>query len=145
MAGFRVNWGIKDLERQLGKINQYDAATQDKLRSAVRTSTENIMVGAKRRAPVRSGKLVKGIKMTYNSTKNEGIVHAKSPHAHLVEFGHKGGVEFHNKKKALHGGRLTGFANKVNIPAVSARPFLRPAFEDEKPNLIKNVKDAVKP
>lgn len=141
---FKVNiGGIKELKEVLKKINQYDTQTQDKLRTAVRTSTQNIMTGAKRRVRVLTGNMIKSISMTYDAKKNIGIVHAKAPHAHLVELGHKGGIETHTKHKALHGGRLVGFANKVDIPNVAPHPFLRPAFEDERPNLIKSVKEAV--
>jgi HK97 gp10 family phage protein len=142
--GVRINWGIKELERQLANIDKYDHDTQKKMREAVRTSTTNIMIGAKRRVPVRSGNLIKGITMTYDAVKNTGIVKVKSPHAHLVEFGHKGGPEVPDRKKALHGGELAGYASKVIIPDVPEHPYLRPAFQDEKPHLIKSVGDATK-
>ena len=145
MSAFTVNLGIKDLQRKLADINKYDAATQDRIRSAVRTSTENIYIGVKRRIPVRKGDLTKKTTRSYNAAKNEGKVVVKSSIAHLVEFGAKGAVERPDKKRALHGGKLTGFAAKVNIPARKEHPSMRPAFEDEKPNLIKNVEDAIKP
>lgn len=145
MASFKVNLGINDLKMQLAQIDRYDQATQDKLRSAVRTATGHIFVGAKRRVPVRSGNLTKKITMNYDPIRNVGIVSVKSPVAHLVEYGAKGAVETHKRKKALHGGRLVGFADKVRIPVRKEHPFLRPAFEDEKPSLMRSVEDAIKP
>lgn len=144
-TAFKVNLGINDLKMQLAQIDQYDQATQEKLRSAVRTATDHIFVGAKRRVPVRSGNLTKKISMSYDSTKNVGIVRVKSPVAHLVEYGAKSVIETHKRKKALHGGRLVGFANKVHIPIRKEHPFLRPAFEDERPILMRSVEDAIKP
>ncbi|MEN6567197.1 MAG: HK97 gp10 family phage protein [Veillonellales bacterium] len=143
---FEVNIrGIQELKKVLGDFKKYDESTQEKLRTAVRTSTKNIMDGARRRVRIVTGNLIKDIYMTYDEQRNIGVVHANAPHAHLVELGHKGGLEIPVKKKALHGGKIVGYASKVVIPTVAPHPFLRPAFEDEKPNLIKNVKGAVEP
>lgn len=143
MAAFTVNLGINDLQRTLGAFKTYDAQTQERLRSTVQSSTSAIMLGAKRRARVRSGKLVKNISMSYDGARNIGTVRAKSPHAHLVEYGARGMREIPSRKKALtiNG----GFAASANIPARKAYPFMRPAFEDEKPNLVKATGAAVKP
>jgi hypothetical protein len=143
MAAFTVNLGINDLQRTLGAIQTYDSETQARLRSAVQTSTTAIMLGAKRRVRVRSGRLVKSISMTYDGIKNVGTVRAKSPHAHLVEYGARAVREVPKNKKALtiNG----GFAASANIPARAAYPFMRPAFEECKPNLIRATEEAVKP
>lgn len=147
MAVFTVNLGINDLQRSLGAFKTYDAQTQVKLRSAVQTSTSNIMLGAKRRARVKSGGLVKGISMSYDGIRNIGIVRAKSSHAHLVEYGARAAKERPKNKRALHSSALTGsgFAAAANIPARREFPFMRPAFEDEKPNLIRSAEAAIKP
>ena len=143
MSSFRVNLGINDLQRQLGNIAKYDTETQGKMRDAVRKSTENIMLGAKRRAPVRSGKLIRKINMKYDGVKNEGCVSAKSPYAHLVEFGARSADEEPKSKSALHGGIIGGFAARVKIPKRREHPYLRPAFEAEKPNLVRSITEAV--
>ena len=123
--GFYVNMKIPELSNVLKDFAKYDEASQNKLRSAVRGTTKNIMTGTIRRAgsivKVRTGNLMKGIGMDYNNTTNIGQVKAKSPHAHLIEFGHKGRT------------------------AAPAYPILRPSFEQEKPNFIKDVTNAVKP
>ncbi len=147
MATFTVNLGINDLQRTLGAFKTYDAQTQEKLRTTVQSSTSAIMLGAKRRARVRSGQLVKNITMTYDGAKNIGTVRAKSPHAHLVEYGARASKVLPKQKKALHSSALTGsgFAASANIPARKEYPFMRPAFEDEKPNLVRSAEAAVKP
>lgn len=143
MPPFTVNLGIKDLERKLADLRTYDAQTQAKLCSAVETSTTNIMLGAKRRVPVKSGDLVKSISMTYDSARNIGIIKAKSPYAHLVEYGAKAVHETPDTKKALKIGDR--FAASANIPVRKEHPFMRPAYENEKPNLINSVETAIKP
>ncbi len=147
MAAFVVNLGINDLQRVLGAFRTYDVQTRERLRATVQTSTANIMLGAKRRVRVRSGKLVKSITMFYDGVRNIGTVRAKSPHAHLVEYGAKATKELPSRKKALHSGALTGtgFAASANIPARAEHPFMRPAFEDEKPNLVRSVEAAINP
>lgn len=147
MAAFTVNLGINDLQRSLGAFKTYDAQTQDKLRSTVQSSTANIMVGAKRRVRVKSGDLIQHITMAYDGARNIGTVRAKSPHAHLVEYGARAVKERPENKKALHSAALTGtgFATSANIPARRAYPFMRPAFEDEKPNLVRSAEAAINP
>ncbi|MDT8900069.1 HK97 gp10 family phage protein [Anaeroselena agilis] len=147
MASFTVNLGINDLQRTLGAFKSYDAKTQERLRATVQSSTSAIMLGAKRRARVRSGGLVKNISMTYDGTRNIGTVRAKSPHAHLMEYGARAAKVRPDRKKALHSSALTGsgFAASANIPARKAYPFMRPAFEDEKPNLVRSAAAVVKP
>lgn len=144
MKGFVINLGINDLNRTLAQFRSYDEQTQEKLRACVQKSTSNIMLGAKRRVHVKSGNLVKGIAMTYNASKNTGEVRAKSSHAHLVEFGARAVHEVPDKAKALKVPGGNGFAASANIPARAAKPFLRPAFEAEKANLIQSMTEAVK-
>ena len=144
MRGFVINLGINDLNRTLAQFRSYDEQTQEKLRACVQKSTSNIMLGAKRRVRIHSGNLVKGIAMTYNTSKNTGTVRAKSPHAHLVEFGARAVHEVPDRAKALKVPGGSGFAASANIPARAAKPFLRPAFEEEKGNLIQSVTEAVR-
>lgn len=122
---FWVNIKVPELQGALKNINKYDETTQEKLRSAVRSSTQNVMAGTIRRAPIRTSELVKSIGMSYNAETNVGVVRAKSPHAHLVEYGHAGRTP-QSKRTPEH-------------------PFMRHAFEAEKSNLIKAVEEAVKP
>ena len=144
---FHVSLGIKEMRRQLAKIKQYDAQTQAKMRGAVQASTSNIYAGAKRRVRVRSGGLQKNITMEYNDATNTGKVRAKSPHAHLVEFGARAAMDRPKSKKALRidANGIRRFADGAKIPARKAKPFMKPSFEQEKPNLMRSVQEAVKP
>lgn len=140
-GAFYINVRIRDLQKQLGDIAKYDAATQDKLRAAVQTSTKNTMLGAKRRVRSITGNLIKKIGMTYDPKTNSGSVYAKAHYSHFVEFGHKGAHEVPKNKKAL---AIDGEPrSKADVPNVAPHPFLTPAWQDEKPNFLKSVKDAI--
>ena len=150
--GFRVYFDVPELEQTLGQLKAYDGKAALKVEEAVSTSTKNIAKGARQRVPVRSGKLKKSIRSRFDKRAVTGYVQARQPHAHLVEFGAKGATVEPKSKKALKipwsGGMGVGgtyFAASAKIPARKERPFMRPAFEDEKPELIKALKEAVKP
>ena len=138
---FVVTIRVPELQKALKQVEAYDQNTRSRIGSAVQHSTNAIADGARRRVSVRTGRLIKKIGADYNSQKLEGTVTAKTPYAHLVEFGAKGATVAPKKKKALHfGGR---FAASANIPERKAKPFLRPAFEAEKPNLVNALNEAV--
>lgn len=150
--GFRVNFSVPELSEALSKIKAYDGQTAQKIETVVQKSTKNISDGAKRRVPVKTGSLKKSISTRFDAKGPTGYVAARKPHAHLVEFGAKGATEKPDKKKALKipwsGGMGVGgtyFAKSANIPVRREHPYMRPAFEDEKPNLVKGIKEAVKP
>lgn len=145
--GFRVYFDVPELEKTLSQIKAYDGKTALRVEEAIDISTKNIANGARRRVPVRSRQLKKSIGSRFDKKTVTGYVTARKPHAHLVEFGAKSATVKPERKKALKipwsGG--TYFAAKADIPARRERPFMRPAFEDEKPKLIKRVREAVRP
>lgn len=152
--GFHVTFKVPEIANELNKIRAYDGKSRLRIEEAVATSTKNIGRGARQRAPKRSGKLRKRIVTRFNSKGPTGTIAARTPYAHLPEFGAKAAhVERKRKKAMTIGGGAYGplqaghthFATKANIPARKERPYMRPAFEDEKPNLIRNVKGAVQP
>ena len=159
--GFRVNFSVPELGQALNQINAYDSRSRLGIENAVQGSTKAIATGMKSRVPVKSGKLKKRIKSRFSVNKfGKGVIQgeaaAVTPYAHLVEFGAKGTVIKPKNKKALRfvgdAGMLEGsggqygfkFAASVTIPARKAKPYARPAFEAEKPNLIRAIGEAVK-
>lgn len=124
--GFSVNFKCPELQNVLQNIEKYNTKQAVKVEEAVKSSTKVIGAGAKQRVPVRTGNLKKSIRSSFDIRKIQGTVKAKAPHAHLVEFGAKA----HPAK---------------NIPKRTEKPYLRPAFENEKPALIKAITEAVKP
>ena len=149
--GFRVNFSVPELGQALSQISAYDGKAALGIENAVQNSTKAIGAGMRRRVSVKTGKLKKRIKTRFGRNKfGRGAVHgeaaAVTPYAHLVEFGARATVARPKAKKAMaidaFGYRR--FATVANIPARRERPFARPAFEDEKPNLIRAISEAVK-
>lgn len=140
--GFRVDVDTTEINKELAKISLYSAHCGLKLENAVKSSTQNIAKGGKRRAPKKSGALRKSIKSSFSKTKCEGVAYAKAPHAHLIEFGVKASMTKPKNKKVLKiNGKFVG--KSVNIPARQGTPFLKPAFEEEKPHLLREIKNSV--
>lgn len=145
--GFYVNFKVPEIERTLQQISTYDGKTRLKVEEAVQSSTKAIRNGAVRRINVHTGYLKKHTISSFDRKTVVGAIRAKAPHAHLVEFGAKAATEVPDKAKALTidawGNRW--YAKKARIPKRAEHPFMRPAFEDEKPNLIRKLSEAVKP
>ena len=119
--GFYVNFRCPELGNVLRNIARYDTRTAVKIENAVSQSTKAIRKGVLRRIHDHSKFLRKHTVSTFNKNTITGFVREKAPHAHLVEFGHGG-------------------------PAPAPEhPTLRPAYEDEKPILIRNLAEAVRP
>ena len=119
--GFYVNFKVPELETAMKILKTYDAKTVLRIEKQVSDSTKAIRKGVARRIHDVSGYLRKHTSSSFNVLKVEGTVREKAPHAHLVEFGHKG-------------------------PAPAPEhPTMRPAFEDERPNLVNGLARAVKP
>jgi len=119
--GFYVNFKCPELEQAVKDIGKYDAKTALKIENQIQESTRNIRRGVLSRIHDVTGYLRKHTTSNFNRLKLEGVVREKAPHAHLVEFGHKG-------------------------PAPAPEhPTMRPAFEEERPNLIRGLEEAIKP
>lgn len=158
---FRIYFDVPELGEAIRQIGAYDGKAATRIENAVKQATKNIKEGAKARVPVRTGALKKSISARFHRKSVTGYVKAGSynggrgggvPYAHLVEFGAKATTVKPVKAKALNIGPpgaeaagLNEFARKVQIPKRNERPFMRPAFEEEKPNLIRAVKEAVQP
>ena len=145
--GFRVNMSVPEIGKTLDQLSVYDGKARLRVEQTIQQSTKAIGAGAKQRVPVRSGKLKKKIGTRFEKRGATGVVAAKTPYAHLVEFGAKAAVVKPVNKKAMRidANGIRRFATEVSIPARAERPFLRPAFENEKPTLIRNLAEAVKP
>lgn len=148
MAGnFRVNVKVPELESAMSKIGAYNGKMALRVEEAISNSTKAIGRGARNRVRSVSGTLKKSIKTKFNKKGCYGEIYSTAPHAHLIEMGVKRSKVEAGKGKflPLSVGENVFFRKKATIPARPARPFLKPAFEEEKPNLIRNIEKAVKP
>jgi hypothetical protein len=130
--GFYVNFKVPELDAAVKNIGKYDAKTALKIENQIQESTRNIRRGVLSRIHDVSGYLRKHATSNFNRLKLEGVVREKAPHAHLVEFGHTQVISRGENKGATVG----------HVPE---HPTMRPAFEEERPNLIRGLSEAVKP
>jgi hypothetical protein len=84
--------------------------------------------------PVRPGRgaLKKSIRSRFDKKTVTGYVVAKQYYAHMIEFGT-------DKHTIPNKAGKTG-----NHPGTKACPFMKPAFEAEKGNLIRDIEQAVR-
>ena len=119
--GFYVNFKIPELDKAIKNLSKYDTRTTVEIENVIQGSTKAIRGGVLKRINDRTGYLRKHTVSGFSKQSLTGVIREKAPHAHLVEFGHKG-----PKPAKEH-------------------PTMRPAFEDERPKLIKGLTEAVKP
>lgn len=114
------------------------------LRGALRAAAKVIEAEAKRRVPVRTGRLRDSIRVSAGAKKNGRVwAHVKAGggrkgrafYAHFVEFGTRrhiitAGAGRSGAARALSiAGRLVGA--KVDHPGAQERPFMRPALDTQ--------------
>lgn len=131
-----------DLTKALNGIAAWDGKARLAVENALQNGTKAVARGAKQRVAQRSGKLKKSIKTGFDRRKPEGMVRAKTPYAHIVEFGSKSYIVKAKNKKALTipGSNELVLRKSAKIPARKGKPFIKPAFEAEEPKIISNIR-----
>lgn len=151
----------RELRKALDSISRYDVKSFQRIEKALEDGVSGIKSSAERRVPTSSGKLKKSIFSKTDKRVLTGYVGAKAPHAHLVEMGVKkkevdlSRPETLSTKRARKGAKAmdvsaaggtgTGFATRIKIPARPKQPFMQPAFEEERPKIVKSFEQAVQP
>jgi hypothetical protein len=135
----------KELQEALKSISIYDAKSRLRIEAAVEKSVKEMARLAKSRVPVESGALRKSVFSSFHKIGCVGYFGAKAPHAHLVEFGVKAVTVKPKKKKWLRFNDGYTYTKWSNLPARRGRPFVRPSYEQERPELIREIKKAVQP
>lgn len=135
-----------DMTNALKEIGAWDGKARLGVENAMKKGTKDIRRDAAQRAAVRSGKLKKSLKTRFRITKCEGQVYTKLPYAHIVEYGAKAHNIKPKEKKALrfYKDGEPRFARKARIPKFTAKPYLRPAYDYISPDIVKNIKKAVR-
>ena len=98
------------------------------------------------RVPKDTGRLRKSLKTRFSSSKLEGQVYSMEPHAHLVEFGARAVIIRPKRKKALRIPLADGykFTKIAVVPKRAGKPFLKPAYDSVEPEIISDVKKALR-
>ena len=146
-----------DLTRYIRQVRRTKGKTRNAVVKAIRSGTKRVHTQARAKAPVgpltdpNRGNLRSSIRRQFRSKSISGYVKAYAPHAHLVEFGARPKANVRPKKaKAMkvperwNPSKGFFYPRKVNIPERKARPFMAPALEAERNQIILDVKNAVK-
>ncbi|MDR2006913.1 MAG: HK97 gp10 family phage protein [Acidaminococcales bacterium] len=139
-----VSVEIEGLQEALDAVKWYDQNANQKLRAVIADGVKAISRGARQRIPVKTGGLKKSIRTRmYTDRGVVGYVRAHKPHAHLVEFGTQGHQTIEKGKRYRIGGNIrTG--KPVFVKGAPARPFMVPAYEQEKPRIEAEVAKVLK-
>lgn len=142
----RITCKTKGVQDVIANLKKYDEDTRERVGVVVNTSLKNIARGARQRLPQsKTGNLRKGLKKKYVKKDVGGFVKATAPHSHLIEFGTKRhSLDKGAKKKVMviNGNPVSG---EIIHPGSKPRPFMQPAYYQERSNYIEGLKKAVKP
>ena len=135
-----------DLNRFSVEVASLSDKSEDRIKDVIRNSAFNIESKAKKN--INSNKSVKtGHLMRSVSTDVKGLeatIHTSNlKYAPMVEFGTKAHIIRPKNKKALYWKGATRPIKQVNHPGSKAKPYLIPAFEDEKDKFINDLKEVI--
>jgi len=120
------NIELSGVDEILIRLQQIGANVSRLENQALRNAAEPVLEDAKANAPVRTGKLKEGLKISSIKTK-EGMKYV------LV------GVDKSDNSKIFYGKFVEFGTTKM-----SARPFLGPAYEKNKREIVETIKDTLK-
>ena len=130
---------VKDIEKAIGKIKNYQLLKKQKVKDIINTSALNIQKGAKKRAPVDFGRLRSSIAI---EPWLGGMVMTIGTSVFYAPY-----VEYGTGKYAKDGtGRKTPWRFKklkggwVWTAGQKPKPFLFPAYEEEWPKFVSALK-----
>ena len=135
-----------ELDKFAVEITKLDDKTKDNVQKVLNNTGFNIEAQAKinldRNKSVVTGHLIRGI--TTDIKGLEATIHTSNiKYAPMVEYGTKAHVIKAKNKKALYWKGASHPVKSVRHPGSKAKPYLIPAFESEKDNLIKNLKEVI--
>ena len=135
-----------DFNRFSVEVANLSSKSEDKVKDVLKNSAFKIESKAKKN--INSNKSVKtGHLMRSVSTDVKGLeatIHTSNlKYAPMVEFGTKAHIIRPKSKKALYWKGASRPVKQVSHPGSKAKPYLIPAFEDEKDNFINDLKEAI--
>ena len=131
-----------ELDRFSVDVGKLSDKTKGNVQKVLNNTGFKIETKAKGNVPVDTGHLRRGI--TTKIGDMEVIVHTSNiKYARGVEFGTRPHLIKPKNKKALYWKGAKHPVKSVNHPGSKAKPYLIPAFESEKDNLIKDIKEVI--
>ena len=135
-----------DLNRFSVEIASLSNKSGDKIKEVLKNSAFNIESKAKKNISsnksVKTGHLMRSISTDVKGL--EATIHTSNlKYAPMVEFGTKAHIIRPKSKKALYWKGASRPVKQVSHPGSKAKPYLIPAFEDEKDNFINDLKEAI--
>lgn len=157
MPTFRVE--VEGADKVIATLSRFQMTAADRVERAVKESAKEVQRGARQRIRRVSGRSRRQIYPKYSKDGLTAEVamwgrgrRRAHPLSHIIEFGTAPHKIKPKRKKALliegEGGEglggTTDFAAAVNHPGQPARPFLFPAWEEERPKYTGRLKDAIR-
>lgn len=96
--------GVDGVQRS---VSRWEVKKIAAVRALIKRTANNIRRNAKRRAPVKTGRLQKSIQVKLSRDKLAAFVRAVAPYSHIVEYG-------------------------SSVTGAQPRPFMQPAFDGQK-------------
>lgn len=150
---FSLAVDIALVKKAMSNYRAYGNNVQKRLESTTNKSLSKISLGAKQRVNSRGGRMTAGGRVLdlksrividparLSKDRTFGVVWSKAPHSHLVEFGTKPHIVVPSGKRAKIGGDIV--TGPVKHPGAKPRPFLQPAYLEERQNYLNNIKKIV--
>lgn len=106
MARPRLDIELRGLNALNVNLSRWEAKKVLEVKELVKKTAMNIRRNARRRAPVKTGRLRKSIRILYGKDRLSAYVRAVAPYSHIVE-------------------------NGSSVTGASPRPFLKPAADGQ--------------
>jgi HK97 gp10 family phage protein len=132
----RVDVELAGLKKAISGISAFNIAKSQAVKDAVNTAALNVQKGAKKRCAVDTGRLRSSIAIEPFNGGLSMKVGTKVNYAPFVEFGtgQRGGKSGVEPPDGYEYGKRKG---------MPAQPFLFPAWDEERPEFIKALKDVL--
>ena len=135
-----------DFNRFSVEVTNLSSKSEDKVKDVLKNSAFKIESKAKKNInsnkSVKTGHLIRSVSTDVKGL--EATIHTSNlKYAPMVEFGTKAHIIRPKSKKALYWKGASRPVKQVSHPGSKAKPYLIPAFEDEKDNFINDLKGAI--
>ena len=135
-----------DFNRFSVEVANLSSKSENKVKDVLKNSAFKIESKAKKNInsnkSVKTGHLIRSVSTDVKGL--EATIHTSNlKYAPMVEFGTKAHIIRPKSKKALYWKGASRPVKQVSHPGSKAKPYLIPAFEDEKDNFINDLKEAI--